>query len=69
MNWDQIKRNWPLVSNEILVTWGKLSMDDLDKIAGRRDQLTSYLQMRYGYEKELAERKVDDFAERMQVSV
>ncbi len=63
MNWDQIKRNWKQVSDKIQVTWGKLSEDDLDAIAGRREQLTDLLRKRYGYGREVAEQKVDDFAQ------
>ena len=63
MNWDQIKSNWKQVCDKIQVTWGKLSEDDLTMIAGRREQLTGFLQKRYGYERALAEKKVDDFAQ------
>ncbi len=63
MNWDQIKRNWKQVRDQIKVTWDKLSDDDLTMIAGRREQLTAFLQKRYGFERTLAEKKVDDFAQ------
>ena len=62
MNWNQIKRNWRQVSDRILVTWGKLSEDDLVAIAGDRQQLAGLLQKRYGYDQVLAEQKVDAFA-------
>jgi uncharacterized protein YjbJ (UPF0337 family) len=65
MNWDQIKRNWIQVCDEIKVTWGKLSEDDLAAIAGNRDLLSDMLQQRYGYATVLAETKVDDFAQRL----
>ena len=32
-------------------------------IDGQREHLTSVLQQRYGYERKLAEQKVDDFAQ------
>lgn len=63
MNWDQIKSHWKQVCEKIQVTWGKLSEDDLAMIAGRREQLTGLLQQRYGYDRKLAEQKVDDFAQ------
>ncbi len=69
MNWDQIKHNWPQVTREIHSTWGKLSPEDLVTIAGRRKQLAEFLQKRYGYEKEVAEKKVDDFAQKLQTPV
>ncbi len=62
MNWDQIKVNWTAVCDKIKRTWGKLSEDDLTAIAGQRDRLAGLLQERYGYEKAVAENKVDQFA-------
>jgi uncharacterized protein YjbJ (UPF0337 family) len=38
---------------------GKLTDDDLDVIAGKRDQLIGRLQQRYGYSKEEAEKEID----------
>ena len=62
MNWNQIKRNWKQVSDRILVTWGKLSEEDLFAISGDRKHLAEVLQKRYGYDQVLAEQKVDAFA-------
>lgn len=67
MNWKQIKSNWKQVSDKIRVTWGKLSDEDLIEIAGDRTRLVEILQKQYGYDVILAERKVDDFAQRMDV--
>lgn len=62
MNWDQINNNWNEVSDKIKLTWGKLDEDDITAIAGQRDPFVRVLQERYGYEKEIAEHAVDDFA-------
>ncbi len=62
MNWDEIEANWTAVCDEIKCTWGKFSEDDLTAIAGQRDRLAGLLQERYGYEKAVAENKVDQFA-------
>ena len=62
MNWDQIKINWKQASDKIKLTWGKLSEDDLAKIAGNREQLAGFLKERYGYKMVLAEKKVEEFA-------
>jgi uncharacterized protein YjbJ (UPF0337 family) len=51
MNWDKVKEKW-----------GKRSDDDLTTVAGKRGQLASKLQKRYGYGKEQAERGLDEFA-------
>ena len=62
MNWDQVEGNWKQIKGKIKEKWGKLTDDDLQTIAGKRDQLAGVLQERYGYEKARAERELDDFA-------
>jgi uncharacterized protein YjbJ (UPF0337 family) len=39
--------------------WGKLTDDDVEVIAGKKDVLVGRLQQRYGLEKDEAERDVD----------
>ena len=51
MNWDRIQ-------------WGKLTDDDLDVVAGKRDQLAGRIQERYGIAKDAAERQIDDWVKR-----
>lgn len=40
----------------------KLTDDDLEYIAGKKDQLIGRLQERYGYSREEAEREVDSWS-------
>lgn len=61
MNWDQVKGEWKQVRGTIKEKWGKLTDNDLTVIDGKKDQLVGALQKRYGYEKEQAERALDDF--------
>ncbi|ESR23704.1 CsbD family protein [Lutibaculum baratangense] len=61
MNWDQIKGQWTQYKGEAKVQWGKLTDDDLDVAAGHRDKLVGRIQERYGYEKDQAEREVDEW--------
>jgi uncharacterized protein YjbJ (UPF0337 family) len=61
MNWDQVEGQWKQVKGKVLEQWGKLTNDDLDEIAGKRDQLIGKVQQRYGMAKEEAEREVDDW--------
>jgi len=61
MNWDQIKGNWKQFTGKVKAKWGKLTDDDLTTIAGKRDELAGKLQERYGYEKNRAERELDEF--------
>jgi uncharacterized protein YjbJ (UPF0337 family) len=41
--------------------WGKLTDDDWTLVGGKKDQLLGKLQERYGYQKDQAEKEVDDF--------
>ena len=58
MNWDQIKGNWKQVAGQAKVQWGKLTDDDMDIVAGHRDQLAGRIQERYGVAREEAEKQV-----------
>jgi uncharacterized protein YjbJ (UPF0337 family) len=58
MNWDQIQGNWKQATGKAREQWGKLTDDDLDVVAGRRDQLAGKIQERYGVGKEEAERQL-----------
>ncbi|MEZ5651750.1 MAG: CsbD family protein [Burkholderiaceae bacterium] len=59
MNWNQIEGNWKIFRGKIREQWGDLTDDDLDEIAGRRDQLIGHVQRRYGIAREEAERQVE----------
>jgi uncharacterized protein YjbJ (UPF0337 family) len=61
VNWDQVKGNWMQWTGRIKEQWGKLTDDDLTAVAGQRDQLAGLLQERYGYEKDQAHKKLDEF--------
>jgi uncharacterized protein YjbJ (UPF0337 family) len=61
MNWDQLEGKWMQARGTVREKWGKLTDDDLDVIAGKRDQLVGRIQERYGVAKEEAERQADAF--------
>jgi uncharacterized protein YjbJ (UPF0337 family) len=62
--WDVIKGKWNQLKGDARVQWGKLTDDDWDQIAGHKDKLVGRLQERYGWEKNEAERNVDDWFRR-----
>ena len=62
MEWNEVKGKWTQVCCHFKEQWGKLTDDDLDVIAGKRDQLVGKLQERYGIAKKEAEKKADAFA-------
>jgi uncharacterized protein YjbJ (UPF0337 family) len=61
MNWDQIAGNWKQVKGVVKEKWGKLTDDDVDVIAGKRDILLGKIQERHGIAREVAEKELKDF--------
>ncbi len=61
MNWQTVEGNWSEVKGKIKEAWGKLTDDELDVIAGKRDQLVGLIQKSYGVAREEAERQVRQF--------
>jgi uncharacterized protein YjbJ (UPF0337 family) len=61
MNWDAVKGQWKQFKGKAKEKWGALTDDELDEIAGKKDQLVGKLQERYGYAKDRAEQEADDF--------
>ncbi len=64
MNNDILEGNWKQFKENILEQWGKLTGDELDIAAGRRDQFSGKLQEHYGIGKDVAEKQIEDFEER-----
>ena len=58
MNQDRIEGRWKQFRGKVKEQWGKLTDDDLDVIAGRRDQLLGRIQQRHGLAKDEADRQV-----------
>jgi uncharacterized protein YjbJ (UPF0337 family) len=61
MNWDQVEGNWKQFRGKAQQQWGKLTGDDLDVVAGKRDELAGRIQQRYGIAKDEAEKEIDEF--------
>lgn len=61
MNWDTVSGRWKELSGKVRSKWGKLTDDDINVIAGKKDMLVGRLQQHYGLERDRAEREVDDF--------
>lgn len=64
MNWDRVEGNWKQIKGTVKAQWGKLTDDELDVIAGRRDELAGKIQERYGIAKDEAERQLKDWESR-----
>lgn len=64
MDWNIVEGNWKQFKGKIKEQWGKITDDDLDKIAGKRDQLAGKIQESYGIGKDEAEQQLRDFEDR-----
>ena len=58
MNWDRIEGNWKQFKGKAKQQWGKLSDDQLEGIAGKRDNLSGKIQEAYGISKDETEKQL-----------
>ena len=61
MNWDQIEGKWKQFTGSARENWGKLTDNDWETIAGKKDQLVGRIQVRYGVAKAEAEKQTDEW--------
>jgi uncharacterized protein YjbJ (UPF0337 family) len=62
MKWYEMASDWKRFTDKLKTKWGKLTDGDLTTFSGKRDQLASLLQGKYGYTREQAEREIDEFS-------
>lgn len=62
MDWNRIEGNWKQAKGKVKEKWGRLTDDDIDVIAGKRDQLEGKIQERYGIAKDQIRKDIDDWA-------
>ena len=59
MNTDTFEGQWRQMRGELRSWWGRLSDNDFEKIAGKKDRLIGMLQEKYGYTREAAQQEMD----------
>ncbi len=59
MNKDIAGGKWKQIRGEAKAWWGKLTDDDLDRVAGKADVLAGLLQEKYGYTRQRAADEID----------
>ena len=64
MNRDTLKGQWKQLQGDIKRRWGKLTDDELTQISGNFDKLVGKIQERYGYQREQAEREINEFLDK-----
>jgi uncharacterized protein YjbJ (UPF0337 family) len=61
MNWDRIEGNWKQFKGNAKQQWGKLTDDQLDVIAGKREHLSGKIQEAYGITREATEKQISEW--------
>ena len=61
MDWNRVEGNWKQAKGKVKEQWGKLTDDDLTSINEKKDVLIGKLQERYGYAKEDAQARADQW--------
>jgi uncharacterized protein YjbJ (UPF0337 family) len=69
MDWDRISGNWAHWRGRIRERWGRLTSDELDVVAGRREQLVGRIQSAYGIAQEEADRQLRNWERNLAVEV
>lgn len=58
MNWDRIEKHWAYYEQLARQRWAKITIDELDIIAGRRQELVEHIQDVYRITLEAARKQV-----------
>lgn len=64
MDWNIAESNWKQFKGTVRARWGKLTDEDLELIAGKREQLLGKIQEMYGINRAEAQRELKAFEER-----
>jgi len=59
MNTDTFEGQWRQMRGDLRSWWGRLSDNDFEKIAGKKDRLMGMLQEKYGYTREAAQQEMN----------
>jgi uncharacterized protein YjbJ (UPF0337 family) len=64
MNKETLEGTWMRIKGKVREEWGELTDDDMDIIAGKRDQLVGRIKERYGKSADEADKEVSAFEAR-----
>lgn len=61
MDWERIEGNWKHFKGNAKRHWMKLSDEELEAVAGKRERLAGKIQEAYGLSKEIAEKQLAEW--------
>lgn len=59
MNNDILEGNWKQLKGKVRENWGKLTDDEVDEIAGKKENFVGKIQEKYGMKRDEAEKEWD----------
>ena len=66
MEWDRIKADWDRYKVLARIRWGRISAEELDLIAGRRELLAGQIHDVYGVSGEAAQMQIESWMAQQQ---
>jgi len=64
MKWNEVEDNWKQFKGKVREEWGRLTNDDVDVIAGNRQQLEGKIQEYYGKSPKEIEHEIESWLAR-----
>lgn len=64
VNWDRIEGNWKQFKGIARQQWGRLTDDELDVVAGKRQRLAGRIQKAYGITRQASEKQLAEWLAR-----
>lgn len=65
MKTDIAAGKWKQIKGQIKARWGGLTDDEIEHIAGRREEFVGVMQEQYGKSREQAEKAFDEFRDQL----
>lgn len=61
MNWNYVETNWDELKAKVKQNWDKISDQQLDAVAGKRDRLCRVIQCVYAIDSQQAEEQITEW--------
>ncbi|WP_018863925.1 MULTISPECIES: CsbD family protein [Thioalkalivibrio] len=65
MDWNRVQGNWKQFKGKVKARWGRFTDDELESVAGKRDELSGRIQEQYGVTKDEAEKQIKEFEKKV----
>jgi uncharacterized protein YjbJ (UPF0337 family) len=66
VTWDQVGQKWTQMRGSLRHRWGRLTEEDLDVIAGKKEIFIGRVQERYSISREEARQRIEEWLQPLQ---